>query len=118
MLDFILFLDDKVMKFIIGRKLGMSQTFDEEGKVIPVTLIEAGPCEIVQVKTKEKDGYESLQFGFEKKEKKIRYQKKKGLRKRLITVKGHSRRIYNLLQNIRWMAKEQLCHYCSFCRFV
>jgi large subunit ribosomal protein L3 len=88
MLDFILFLDDKVMKFIIGRKLGMSQTFDEEGKVIPVTLIEAGPCEIVQVKTKEKDGYESLQFGFEKKEKKIRKTENKKPFKVLREFKG------------------------------
>jgi large subunit ribosomal protein L3 len=60
------------MKFIIGRKLGMSQIFDEEGKIIPITLIEAGPCEVVQIKNKEKDGYESFQLGFEKKEKKIK----------------------------------------------
>lgn len=53
------------MKFILGRKLGMSQLFDERGNVIPVTLIEAGPCTVTQIKTKEKDGYEALQIGFE-----------------------------------------------------
>ncbi|OGZ24607.1 MAG: 50S ribosomal protein L3 [Candidatus Nealsonbacteria bacterium RIFCSPLOWO2_01_FULL_43_32] len=54
------------MKFILGKKLGMSQIFDEQGDVVPVTLIEAGPCTVLQIKTKEKDGYESVQVGFEK----------------------------------------------------
>ena len=52
-------------KAIIGRKIGMSQIFDEAGKVIPVTVIEAGPCVVVQKKTEEKDGYNAVQFGFE-----------------------------------------------------
>jgi large subunit ribosomal protein L3 len=52
------------MKFILGKKIEMSQRFDEEGAVIPVTLIEAGPCKVTQVKTKEKDGYDAVQFGF------------------------------------------------------
>ncbi len=47
----------------------MSQIFDEKGNVIPATLIEAGPCEVLQIKTKDKDGYESIQIGFEKIEK-------------------------------------------------
>lgn len=51
-------------KAIIGRKVGMSQIFDEAGKVIPVTVIEAGPCTVIQKKTAEKDGYESVQLGF------------------------------------------------------
>ena len=51
-------------KAIIGRKVGMTQIFDEIGNVIPVTLIEAGPCAVVQKKTTEKDGYEALQLGF------------------------------------------------------
>lgn len=55
----------------------MSQVFDEKGSPVPVTLIEAGPCEIVQVKSKEKDNYESLQMGFERKEKKIKKTEKK-----------------------------------------
>ena len=48
----------------------MSQVFDEKGKVIPVTLIEAGPCQILQIKTEEKDGYSAVQIGFDKIEKK------------------------------------------------
>jgi large subunit ribosomal protein L3 len=51
-------------KGIIGRKVGMTQLFDEKGKVIPVTVIEAGPCPVVQKKTLENDGYESVQLGF------------------------------------------------------
>ncbi|MDI6603396.1 MAG: 50S ribosomal protein L3 [Patescibacteria group bacterium] len=52
------------MKFILGLKLGMSQIFDEKGNVVPVTLIEAGPCIVTQIKTKEKDGYFAVQIGF------------------------------------------------------
>lgn len=54
-------------KFILGEKVGMSQVFDEKGKVIPVTLVEAGPCTVTQVKTKEKDGYGALQIEYKKK---------------------------------------------------
>jgi len=57
------------MKFILGLKLGMSQIFDEKGNQIPVTLIETGPCQILQIKTKEKDGYTAIQIGFKKIEK-------------------------------------------------
>ena len=53
------------MKAIIGKKVGMSQIFDENGRVIPVTVIEAGPCTVVQKKTVEKDGYAAVQLGFE-----------------------------------------------------
>ena len=53
------------MKAIIGKKVGMSQIFDENGKVIPVTVIEAGPCTVVQKKTNEKDGYEAVQLGYQ-----------------------------------------------------
>jgi len=51
-------------KAIIGKKVGMTQIFDETGKVIPVTVIEAGPCTVVQKKTAEKEGYASVQLGF------------------------------------------------------
>ena len=51
-------------KAIIGKKVGMTQVFDEQGVVIPVTVIEAGPCTVVQVKTVEKDGYDAVQLGF------------------------------------------------------
>ena len=54
-----------MQKAIIGKKVGMTQIFDETGKVIPVTVIEAGPCTVVQKKTVENDGYESVQLGFE-----------------------------------------------------
>ena len=52
-------------KAIIGKKVGMTQIFDETGKVIPVTVIEAGPCVVVQKKTEEQDGYKSVQLGYE-----------------------------------------------------
>ena len=51
-------------KMILARKVGMSQVFTENGAVIPVTVLEAGPCKVVQRKTKEKDGYSALQVGF------------------------------------------------------
>lgn len=63
------------MKFILGLKLGMSQIFDEKGNVVPITLIEAGPCQVTQIKTKEKDGYEAVQIGFQKIEKKKKIKK-------------------------------------------
>jgi len=59
-------------KAIIGRKIGMTQIFAEDGKVIPVTVIEAGPCPVVQIKTQETDGYTALKLGFgEVKEKRL-----------------------------------------------
>jgi len=54
-----------MVKAIIGRKAGMTQIFDDNGRVIPVTVIEAGPCIVTAKKTAEKDGYESVQLGFE-----------------------------------------------------
>lgn len=51
-------------KAIIGKKLGMTQLFDERGNVIPVTAVEAGPCVVTQVKTVENDGYKAFQYGF------------------------------------------------------
>ena len=60
------------MSGLIGRKLGMSSVFDNQGEQIPVTVIQAGPCKVISIKTKEKDGYEALQLGFgERKEKNI-----------------------------------------------
>lgn len=53
-----------MQKSMIGKKIGMTQIFDETGKVIPVTVIEAGPCVVVQKKTIENDGYESVQLGY------------------------------------------------------
>jgi large subunit ribosomal protein L3 len=60
------------MKALIGKKLGMTQVFDENGRRIPVTVIEAGPCVVVQRKTVDKDGYEAVQLGFgEQKEQRV-----------------------------------------------
>jgi len=53
------------MKFILGKKIGMSQLFDKDGRLIPVSLIQAGPCYLLQEKNKDKDGYDALQIGFE-----------------------------------------------------
>ena len=51
-------------KAIIGRKVGMTQIFAQDGTVVPVTVVEAGPCPVVQVKTVENDGYAALKLGF------------------------------------------------------
>ena len=51
-------------KGILGTKLGMTQIFDDEGRVIPVTVVRAGPCPVTQVRTKERDGYAAVQLGF------------------------------------------------------
>lgn len=53
------------MTGIIGKKIGMTSVFDEKGEAIPCTVIEAGPCVVAQIKTREKDGYEAVQLGFE-----------------------------------------------------
>ena len=63
------------MKYILGLKLRMSQIFDEKGNVVPITLIEAGHCVVTQIKTKEKDGYNAVQIGFKKIEKKKKIKK-------------------------------------------
>ena len=59
------------MAGIIGKKVGMTTIFNEEGKSIPCTVIEAGPCVVTQVRTTEKDGYESYQLAFDEKKEKI-----------------------------------------------
>lgn len=53
-----------MQKAIIGKKVGMTQIFDEAGKVIPVTVVEAGPCVVIQKKTTENDGYDAVQLGY------------------------------------------------------
>lgn len=61
------------MPGIIGKKIGMTRVFDDEGTAVPVTVVEAGPCPVVQVKTEERDGYRAVQLGFgQKKEKRTR----------------------------------------------
>jgi large subunit ribosomal protein L3 len=68
------------MKFILGLKLGMAQMFDEKGNQIPVTLIEAGPCTVTQLKVKDKDKYEAIQIGFLPKKKVKKTEKGKEFR--------------------------------------
>jgi large subunit ribosomal protein L3 len=61
-----------MVKGILGKKLGMSQVYSEKGDVIPVTVIQAGPCYVIQKKIKDRDGYDAIQLGFgPKKEKRV-----------------------------------------------
>lgn len=79
-------------KALIGKKLGMTQIFDENGTVIPVTVIEAGPCVVAQVKTIENDGYEAIQLGFgDVKEHKVNKPVKGHFAKANVPVKKHLR---------------------------
>ena len=77
-------------KAIIGKKVGMTQIFDEAGKVIPVTVVEAGPCVVTQKKTVETDGYEAVQLGFEDiKESKLTKPEAGHLKKAGVEAKKH-----------------------------
>ena len=77
-------------KAIIGKKVGMTQIFDESGKVIPVTVVEAGPCVVTQKKTIENDGYEAVQLGFEDvKESKLTKPEAGHLKKAGVEAKKH-----------------------------
>lgn len=86
------------MKFILGRKIGMSQLFDKDGKLIPVTLVSAGPCYVLQKKNKEIDGYDALQIGFEKIEKKSKIKK---------TMKGKEYRYLKEMRDKKELTPEQ-----------
>ena len=79
-------------KALIGKKVGMTQIFDENGTVIPVTVIEAGPCVVAQVKTLDNDGYEAVQLGFgDVKEKHLNKPEKGHFSKANVTAKKHLR---------------------------
>ncbi len=79
-------------KVILGKKLGMTQIFDDKGKVIPVTAIEAGPCTVIQVKSKDTDGYEAVKLGFgDVKESKLTKPKMGEFKKTNTTPKKHLR---------------------------
>ena len=79
-----------MQKAIIGKKVGMTQIFDETGHVIPVTVIEAGPCVVTQKKTNEKDGYQAVQLGFEDvKESKLSKGEQGHLNKAGVSFKKH-----------------------------
>jgi large subunit ribosomal protein L3 len=84
------------VKFILGKKIGMSQMFDKDGNLIPVSLISAGPCYVLQKKNKEKEGYDALQIGFEKIEKKSKIKK---------TMKGKE---YRYIKEEREVVKEDV----------
>ena len=58
-------------KGILGRKIGMTQVYDESGQAIPVTVLEAGPCHVLQVRTKDRDGYEAIQLGYQDKPRRV-----------------------------------------------
>ena len=80
------------MKTLIGKKVGMTQIFDEKGRVIPVTVIEAGPCVVAQVKSEETDGYNAIQLGFgDVKESKLNKPEKGHFAKANIAPKKHLR---------------------------
>ena len=79
-------------KALIGKKVGMTQIFDENGAVIPVTVIEAGPCTVVQVKTVETDGYDAVKLGFGSvKESKLNKPEKGNFKKANLEPKKHLR---------------------------
>lgn len=79
-----------MLKAIIGKKVGMTQIFDEAGRVIPVTVIEAGPCTVVQKKTADKEGYHSVQLGFgDVAEKRISKPERGHLKKAAVSVKKY-----------------------------
>ena len=79
-----------MQKAIIGKKVGITQIFDENGKVIPVTVVEAGPCVVTQKKTVETDGYEAVQLGFEDiKESKLSKPEAGHLKKAGVAAKKH-----------------------------
>lgn len=83
------------MKGILGKKLGMAQIFDSDGKAIPVTVVSAGPCLVTDIRTREKDGYNAIQMGFgyinEKKISRLgdRSSKKKRRKNKIITMAFH-----------------------------
>jgi large subunit ribosomal protein L3 len=77
------------MKFIIAKKLEMSQRFRENGAVVPVTLLQAGPCTVTQVRTKEKDGYDAVQVGCH------------DAKKASLPMKGHLKAVGKLFKTLR-----------------
>jgi len=87
---------------LIGKKIGMTQVFDENGRVIPVTLIQAGPCSVVQKKVVETDGYTAVQLGFEE----VSYKKvKKPLQGHF---KKHESKLFRHLKEFRTTEDDQL----------
>ena len=90
-------------KAIIGKKVGMTQIFDEKGSVIPVTVIEAGPCVIAQIKNAETDGYNAIQLGYgDVKEKHINKPEQGHFKKANLSLKKHLREFkVNTIENVK-----------------
>ena len=78
-------------KGLLGRKVGMTQIFDEGGHVVPVTVIEAGPCHVLQLRTKERDGYEAVQLGFLDKPRRLARRSERGHVARLSSKRARKR---------------------------
>ena len=92
-------------KGIIGKKIGMTQIFDEKGNVVPVTVIEAGPCVVTQVKTQENDGYSAVQVGYvDKREKLVNKPVKSNLAVVILPASALSRR----LGSRKWLTFQQM----------
>ena len=87
---------------LIGKKIGMTQVFDENGKVIPVTLVQAGPCTVVQRKTVDNDGYASIQLGFEE------IPERKVKKPQLGHYKKHNSKLYRHLKEFRVQKGEEI----------
>lgn len=96
-----------MLSALLGRKVGMTQVFGPNGTVIPVTVIEAGPCIVTQIKTKDRDGYEAVQIGFEQTTEKHSTRPVLGhLGHSLPLLKGQRRRLQAYQQEQRTKAKE------------
>lgn len=78
-------------KGILGRKVGMTQIYDEAGNAIPVTVVEAGPCRVLQVRTQERDGYEAVQLGFLDKPRRLASRSERGHVAALSSKRGNRR---------------------------
>jgi len=85
-----------MVKGILGKKIGMTQVFTEDGRVTPVTAIQAGPCAVTQVKTRAKDGYEAVQIGFEE------------VKRLNSPERGHLKRVGRLFRHLREVAADDL----------
>jgi large subunit ribosomal protein L3 len=90
-----------VIEGLLGRKIGMTQVFDATGQVIPVTIIEVGPCVVTQIRTKERDGYEAVQIGYQE-------VKAKSLTK---PEQGHLRGAGKLLRYLREFRADNIADY-------
>lgn len=76
---------------ILGRKIGMTQVYDESGKVVPVTVVQAGPCDVLQVRTTERDGYDALQLGYLDKPRRLASRSERGHVAKLDSKRSKSR---------------------------